>query len=140
MPDRPIHPGDLFEADDPALLQLDRLSDGCGRRLRPDQPLHRLTLTIARDLRAAGFELHDCALEMPTGGVCLLPSAPDEGVIVTWAQHDVLTTDCTVYHVYARVLDTMNRALAMVLIWMGWRVEPLGVAGIYVVKGCHGAG
>jgi hypothetical protein len=54
-------------------------------------------------------------------------------VIVTWAPHDVLTTDCTMYHVYARVLDTMSPALAMVLVWIGWRLEPLGEADIYVV-------
>lgn len=137
MPGRPVHPGELLEPGDTALVQLDRLSDGFGRRLRRDQPLHQLALAIARDLRAAGFELHDCALETPTGGVCLLPSAPDEGVFVTWAQHDVLTADCAMYHVYARVLDTMNQALAMVLIWMGWRVEPLGQSGVYVVTGCH---
>lgn len=135
MPDSWAHPGDLLEAGDPALDQLRRLSDGLGRRLRPEQPLHRLTLAVARDLRAAGFELHDCALQTPTGGVCLLPSGPDEGVIVTWAEHDVLAAGCALYGIYAYVLEAMNYALAMVLAHMGWRVEPLGEAGAYIVTG-----
>lgn len=131
---RTIHAGDLFEPRDPALDQLGRLNDGWGRRLRPDQPIHALALAVARDLRAAGFELHDCALETPTGGVCLLPSDPDNGVIVTWAEHDVLVNACDLYGVYVHVLETMNHALAVVLSCMGWCVEPLGEAGAYVVR------
>lgn len=133
MPARRTHPGELLQPNDPALVQLGRLSDGWGRRLRPERSLHQLTLAIARDLRAAGFELHDCALGTPTGGVCLLPSVPDDGVIVTWAEHDLLVTSCAMYGVYAHVMDTMNHALAMVLAGMGWCVEPLGEAGAYVI-------
>ena len=135
MADRRLGPGDLFEPDDPALDQLGRLSDGCGGQLRSDQPLHQLTLAVARDLRAAGFELHDCALQTPTGGVCLLPSNPDGGVIVTWAEHDVLAAGSTLYGVYAYVFETMNHALAMLLACMGWCVEPLGYVSAYVVTG-----
>lgn len=127
-----VHSGDLFEPGDPALGQLSRLSDGRGAALDPADPQHRLMLEIARDLRAAGFELHDCALKSPTGGVCLAPG-PGGGVIVTWAQHDVLAGETPLPDIYLELEELMNYALAEVLAVMRWRLEPIAQAGAYVV-------
>jgi hypothetical protein len=134
-----MRPGDRFRPEDPALEQLDRLSDGWGCRLRADDPQHQLAVGIARDLRAAGFELHDCAAHAPTGGVCLTPSssppASYAGVIVTWTQHDVLAHAGDLFGVHSDVQEVMNYALADVLAILGWRVEQFGQASAHIVTG-----
>lgn len=130
-----LRAGDLFKPGDPALDQLDRLSDGRGSPLQADEPQHGLMRDIARDLRAAGFELHDCGLMACTGGVCLTPCSQGQDVIVSWAQHDVLAFGSELQSTYGDVQELMNFAIAEVLGAMGWRVEPFGQASAYVVVG-----
>jgi hypothetical protein len=128
-------PSELLQPGDPALEQLGRLSDGWGGTLDAGRNAeHRLAMEVGRALLAAGFELHDCGRNAPTGGVCLTPSssppASYAGVLVTWAQHDVLAhvEDGPLYDVYRQVQDAMNEALGEVLRALGFVVGQAGRA------------
>jgi len=130
-----VHASELLRPGDPALRQLGRLSDGWGGTLDPDRNAeHRLALEVGRALLAAGFELYDCGHHAPTGGVCLTPSssppASYAGVLVTWAQHDVLAhvEDGPLYDVYRQVQEVMNEALGEVLHALGFVVGQAGRA------------
>lgn len=61
-------------------------ASGCPSLPRGPTPLADLTRALARDLIAAGFEIHDCAGKAPGAGVCLTPGSNAQGVIVTWTQ------------------------------------------------------
>lgn len=138
-PAEPRYAGDLFRGDEPVLVQLRRVSDGWGQPIaRRDDPLFRVAISIARDLLAAGFELHDCGHSAPTGGVCLTPSPHEGGVMVTWAQHDVLAHhdgDDDLYDTHQDVQVVMNDAVADALTEMGWDVEHLDKgAGTAIIR------
>jgi hypothetical protein len=47
-----------------------------------------LARTLARDLTAVGFVVHDDAIGPIPGGVWLAPAPDTPGVIVTWTQHE----------------------------------------------------
>jgi hypothetical protein len=68
-----------FEEDLPAHLR--RLSDGHHQRLTSLYPHAQMITDIARCLVSAGFELHDCAAHVRSGGVCLTPCSAKPGVI-----------------------------------------------------------
>ena len=148
MPGRGVsiqHASDLLRPGDPALRQLDRITNGWGCTLDPDNPDHRLALEVGRALRAAGCELHNCGHGAATGSVCLIPSssplASYAGVIVTWAQHDVLAhleDDSPLYDVYSTVQATMNRALGTVLRALGYEVGLAGRAHLVTGRRRHG--
>ncbi len=111
------------------------LADGFGMRLATPgtDPLADLTRALARDLIAAGFEIHDCAGKAPSGGVCFTPSPNTGGVIVTWAQHDAAEAAFG----YSRQVDLqeqMNYYLADVLSTIGYSVEDFGQATAHLVR------
>ena len=112
------------------------LADGFGMPLVPPgtDPLADLARALARDLLAAGFEIHDCASKAPGGGVCLTPGANAQGVIVTWTQHDAAEAAFG-YSRHADLQEQMNYALADVLTTMGYPVEGFGQATAHVVTG-----
>lgn len=113
-----------------------RLSDGFGTPLVPPgtEPIADLARALARDLIAAGFEIHDCAAKAPGGGVCLTPGADAGGVIVTWTQHDA-SEAALGYGRHADIQEQMNYAVADVLTTIGYPVEEFGQAGANLVTG-----
>ena len=110
------------------------LADGFGMPLAPPgtDPLADLTRALARDLIAAGFEIHDCAGKAPGGGVCLTPGSNAQGVIVTWTQHDAAEAAFG-YSRQTSVQEQMNYALADVLTTIGYPVEAFGQAAAHLV-------
>jgi hypothetical protein len=113
--------------------QLDRLSDGYGARLTW-HPQADLAREVATALVEAGFELHHCAAKAATGGVCLTPTSDPDGVIVAWTQHDRMAVEFVHgYDAYVGVQETMNYAVADVLVAMGFAVEGFGQASAHIV-------
>lgn len=112
------------------------LADGFGMPLAPrgTDPLADLTRALARDLIAAGFEIHDCADKAPGGGVCLTPGSNAQGVIVTWTQHDAAEAAFG-YGRQSDLQEHMNYALAEVLTMIGYPVEGFGQATAHLVTG-----
>lgn len=111
------------------------LADGFGMRLAAPgtDPLADLTRALARDLIAAGLEVHDCAGKAPGGGVCLTPSPNTGGVIVTWAQHDAAEAAFG-YGRHVDLQELMNEHLADVLATIGYTVENFGQATAHLVR------
>jgi hypothetical protein len=116
--------------------QLDRLSDGYGSPLA-QHSMAVLTREVAIALVEAGFELHHCAAYTPTGGVCLTPTSghgDQDGVIVSWTQHDRMAKDhVRGYDRYSAVQETMNYAVAEVLVDLGFAVEEFRQATSHIV-------
>jgi hypothetical protein len=113
--------------------QLDRLSDGYGARVTW-HPQADLAREVATALVEAGFELRHCAAKAATGGVCLTPTSDPDGVIVAWTQHDRMAVEFVHgYDAYVGVQETMNYAVADVLVAMGFAVEGFGQASAHIV-------
>lgn len=123
--------------------ELDKLTDGWNAPLSAATgPQAVLARQVATALVEAGFTLHDCAGlagEKARGGVCLTPNTPGSGghpaggVIVAWTQHDRMALDHTRgYQVYADVQDTMNYAVADVLLSIGFTVQQFGQASAHI--------
>jgi hypothetical protein len=90
---------------------------------------------LVRDLFRAGFTMHDCRGAFGRkheGGVCLVPLSQDEGIGVSWAQHDVSYADPGDHQDVQDVCTDWLRDLMLVL---GWRTEDFGTAGAFRVIG-----
>ena len=112
-----------------------KLSDGCGARVGVDHPLARSMVRLTRSLVEAGFAIHDCAAKDARGGVCLTPSAQEDGVIVTWTVHDALGHDLARSQENDDIHEVMNYALADTLCALGWQVTGFGQASAHLVRG-----
>lgn len=112
-----------------------RMSNGWGERLTPGSTSEQLTLSLARTLVEAGFEIHDCAANARTGGVCLTPTSQRSGVIVTWTTHDTLRRDPRRHEDDHDVHQVMNYALFDALWALGWDVREYGKADANLVVG-----
>ena len=112
------------------------LADAFGMPLAAQgtEPLADLTRALARDLIAAGFNIHDCAGKVPGGGVCLTPGSSAEGVIVTWTQHDA-SEAAFGYSRHTDLQEQMNCGLADLLTTMGYPIEDFGQASAHIVTG-----
>ena len=115
--------------------ELAKLSDGWGGRIGVDHPLARSMIRLTRPLVEAGFTIHDCAAKDACGGVCLTPSAQEDGVIVTWTVHDALGHDLARSREDDDVHEVMNNALADTLSALGWQVTGFGQASAHLVRG-----
>jgi hypothetical protein len=133
-----------FSPDDRAWLahlseQLDRLADDWDSLIDDADPLTGLVCEIAAAVAEAGLPLHDCAGRTPSrqlGGVCLTPAPGEEGVLVTWTQHDRMALGRVRGHAAdLAAQDVMNHAVAGVLTAFGFLVEPFGEASGHVVRG-----
>jgi len=121
-----------------------RLADGYGRPLAAGDPVAPLARDVACALVEAGFTLHHCARHHPLyrlGGVCLLPVARGHdpngkgGVVVSWTTHDLLSLDWDRWTEYHGAHEVMNGALAQVLDALGYRIQPFGCGGAWIVTG-----
>lgn len=133
--ERRVSPADkAFEAH--LSDQLDRVSDGDGRR--PSGSGGELALEVAAVLVDAGFALHDCTRQAPTGGVCVTPLyRPQAGAVaVTWSLHERMVEGPTYsFGDCEAVKETMNVALAEVLRGLGFELEQVAEPGRWVVIG-----
>jgi hypothetical protein len=133
-----------FSPDDRAWLvhlseQLDRLADDWDALIDDADPLTELVCEIAAAVAEAGLPLHDCAgrtAGRQLGGVCLTPAPGEDGVLVSWTQHDRMVLG----RVRGRGADVgaqevMNTAVAGVLSAFGFLVEPFGDASGHIVRG-----
>ncbi len=129
---------ELFEARARKRLEADvdvlRLSNGFDQPLAASHPLWPLMQDVARALTAAGLHIHDCVGRAPGGGVCLTPLSGDQGISVSWTQHDAAEAELG-YDVYRDLQDLMNPVLADALTVLGFRPEPFGTGGAYRVVG-----
>jgi hypothetical protein len=140
--------GPRFSADDRAWLahlseQLDRLADDWDSLIDDADPLTGLVCEIAAAVAEAGLPLHDCAGRTPSrqlGGVCLTPAPGEQGVLVTWTQHDRMALGRVRGHAAdLAAQEVMNHAVAGVLTAFGFLVEPFGQASGHVVRGADDA-
>lgn len=118
--------------------QLDRLAEDWDPLLSDTNPLATLVVEAAAALVDAGLPLHDCDSRSPgggsVGGVCLTPAAGSDGIVVTWRQHDRVTLQqVRGAGIDAAVQQTMNAAIAEVLVHVGFAVEPFGPSGCHLV-------
>jgi hypothetical protein len=120
-----------------------RLADGSGHALASGDPHAPLARDVARALIEAGFTLHDCAPQHPRyrlGGVCVLPVPAGHnpngqgGIAVSWTTHDLLALDWDRGREHQGTQQAMNRALASVLIALGYQVRPFGTGGASLVS------
>lgn len=97
-------------------------------------PAGYLAREVATALVEAGFELHHCAAKAATGGVCLTPTNDPDGVVVAWTQHDRMAIEFVHGHdSYVGVQETMNYAVADVLVAIGFALEGFGQASAHIV-------
>jgi hypothetical protein len=136
--------GPRFSADDRAWLahlseQLDRLADDWDALIDDADPLTGLVCEIAAAVAEAGLPLHDCAGRTSSaqlGGVCLTPAPGEQGVLVSWTQHDRMALGRVRGHdADVGAQATMNGAVAGVLLAFGFLVEPFGEASGHIVRG-----
>jgi hypothetical protein len=128
-----------FSPEDRAWLahlsdQLDRLAEDWDALIDDADPLTGLVCEVAAAVAEAGLPLHDCAGRTSSpqlGGVCLTPAPGEEGVLVTWTQHDRMVLG----RVRGQAADdgaqqVMNTAVAGVLTAYGFTVEPFGAGSV----------
>jgi hypothetical protein len=119
--------------------QLDRLADDWDALIDDADPLTGLVCEIAAAVTEAGLPLHDCAGRTASpqlGGVCLTPLPDEQGVVVTWTQHDRMALGGVRGHVAdLAAQESMNCAVAAVLSAFGFAVEPFGHDSGHVVWG-----
>jgi hypothetical protein len=121
--------------------QLDRLPMDWDELLTDDDALTTLVVEVAAALVEAGLPVHDCAGDDAAGGVCLTPGPEYAGVVVSWHQHERMSTQRTRgTAVAAAVQSTMNAAVADLLTGMGFEVEPFTSAGSLLVTDIRGMG
>jgi hypothetical protein len=116
--------------------QLDRLPEDWDELLSDTDPLTTLVVEVAAALVETGLPLHDAGGDgSEVGGVCLLPQAGLDGIVVAWRQHDRMSVD----QVHgpaadAMVHQVMNSAVAEVLRLRGFQVDAFGGASGHVVR------
>ena len=115
--------------------QLDRLALGWEEDL-PDA-LVTLVVEVAAALSDAGLPIVDGTT--PTGpvsgGVCLTPDAGQDGVVVSWRQHDRMSVGLVRGAAAdAAVQRAMNDAVAEVLSLLDLDVYPFGDGTAYIVR------
>lgn len=121
--------------------QLDRLPGDWDELLTDDDALTTLVVEVAAALVEAGLPLHDCVGKEPAGGVCLTPGPHYGGIVVSWHQHDRMSSQRVRGAAMEQVVQrTMNAAIAELLDRMGFEVETFGDAGCSLVTDIHGAG
>jgi hypothetical protein len=119
--------------------QLDRLAEDWDELLSDTDALTTLVVEVAAALVESGLGLHDCAgrgpaADAPGGGVCLTPDPGLRGILVSWRQHDRMSLQQVRGAVAnAAVQQTMNAAVADVLVQVGFRVEAFGSTGCHLV-------
>jgi hypothetical protein len=115
--------------------QLDRLPGDWDDRLDDDDDaLVTLVVEIAAGLVEAGLQLHDCAGDGSTGGVCLTPEPGRGGVLVSWHQHDRMSRDqVRGTEAFAAVQCVMEDAVSDCLTELGFQVEGFGTSGSSLV-------
>jgi hypothetical protein len=85
------------------------------------------------------YDRHDPLYRL--GGVCLVPipagfGTGRSGIAVSWTTHNLLLLDWDRHGTYHRIRQLMNAALGSVLHGFGYRVQPLGTGGAWLVT-CH---
>lgn len=120
-----------LEAD--VAAQAAKLPGGWEYRLFPGHPLTVLAARVTRSLVESGFVVHDCVSQERTGGVCLTPSVPVGGVLITWSVHTALRLDPARFGRSVAACEVMNYALADVLRGLGWSVDTFGQASAHIV-------
>jgi hypothetical protein len=119
--------------------QLDRLTEEWNGLLSDDDALTTLVVEVTAALVEAGLPLHDCDGTGSTGGVCLTPVPGEDGILVSWHQHDRMSRQqVRGAAMDAAVQRTMNAAVADLLTQLGFRVEPSGSAGCSLVVDVRG--
>jgi hypothetical protein len=128
-----------FSPEDRAWLahlseQLDRLAEDWDALIDDADPLTGLVCEVAAAVAEAGLPLHDCAGRTGSpqlGGVCLTPAPGDQGVLVTWTQHDRMVLGRVRGHAADEgAQQVMNAAVAGVLAAYGFLVEPFGAGNV----------
>lgn len=122
-----------LEAD----VDLVALSDAYGDPLREGDERRPLLNALVRALVTAGFNIHDCAGHAPGGGVCLTPLTTQEGIAMTWTQHDAAEAELA-WDARDEVQLLMNDGLADVVALLGFVVEAFGTGGAHRVTGLAG--
>ncbi|WP_369140489.1 hypothetical protein [Modestobacter versicolor] len=135
-----------FSPDDRAWLahlseQLDRLADDWDALIDDADPLTGLVCEVAAAVAEAGLPLHDCGgrtASRQLGGVCLTPAPGEQGVLVTWTQHDRMALGRVRGHAAdLAAQQVMNTAVAGVLTAFGFLVEPFGDTSGHIVRGAE---
>ena len=124
--------------------QLERLPAGWDDELDDEDPLVTLVVEVAAGFMDAGLTLHDCAgvtgPDARSGGVCLTPDAGQQGVVVSWHQHDRMSVErVRGAEAEAAVGLVMGAATADLLVGLGFSVEPFGDGGAHLVRVPHSA-
>jgi hypothetical protein len=128
-----------FSPEDRAWLahlsdQLDRLAEDWDALIDDADPLTGLVCEVAAAVAEAGLPLHDCAGRTTSpqlGGVCLTPAPGEQGVLVTWTQHDRMVLGRVRGHAADEgAQQVMNAAVADVLTAYGFDVEPFGAGSV----------
>ena len=102
-----------------------------------------LACDVARSLIEAGFTLHHCDRHDPLyrpGGACLVPipagsGTGRSGIAVSWATRNLLFLDLDRHGTCHRTRQLMNAAPGSVLHGFGYRVQPPGTGGAWLVAG-----
>lgn len=110
--------------------QLDRLPKDWDALLSDEDALTTLVVEVASALVEAGLTLHDCSGGGSAGGVCLTPGAGHQGIVISWHRHDRMSLQ----QVRGDEMDeavqrTMNAAIADILSFAGFAVQPFGSSG-----------
>jgi hypothetical protein len=114
-----------------------------GHPLGGADPLAPLAYDLARSLTEAALTVHHCArhdLLYRLGAVCLLPipAEPDTGqggISVSRTAHDLLLRDQERHGIYRDTQQAMNTALGRILPAFGYRAEPFGTGGAWLMIG-----
>jgi hypothetical protein len=116
--------------------QLEQLPEDWDAALSDSDPLGTLVVEVVAAVLDAGFALYDSATGSGTGGVSLTPDAGLDGVIVAWRTSDRLSVEqVRGPGAASAVAETMSRALAEVLVGLGYPVETFGAGSALVVRG-----
>lgn len=102
------------------------------RRVATPDPSHQLAYRLARDLTALGLVVHDSSKSVSTGGVWLGPCLDDEGVLVTWTQHDASAAVLGARR-HLDLQETLNFDLCEALRILGYTVQPYDGGSAHVV-------
>jgi hypothetical protein len=114
-------------------VQLDRLPEDWDELLTDDDALTTLVVEVAAALVEAGLPVHDCAGSGTAGGVCLTPGPSYGGVLVSWHQHERMTSEASRAPAATAVQATMTAAIAELLTDLGFEQEPFGTDGCLLV-------
>jgi hypothetical protein len=118
---------------------LDRLPEDWDELLSDTDALTTLVVEVGAALIEAGLPLHDWAGRdgdggAAGGGVCLTPDLGSGGILVSWRPHDRMSLQqVRGAAVDAAVQQTMNAAVAQLLVQLGFDVEAVSSSSCYRV-------